>query len=332
LSTQKVRPDQGFTERQEFRQRRRTRNRKLGAYAVVAAMVVVAGFAIVSQQDGGDGRQPAGTTDATSAPAESATTHSYLDITTEQNSPVPIALGGARLMEVSPNGQAVTYGTCCNGADDQASVESLDGSGTENITPAGLSGYAPTWIDDETVLLQVRPGETERLGDLHVVDLTTGEATMVVDLPDEWNGAWIVVSDVSPDGTTVLYHLPRMKGEAETWDLWTAPLAGGDPTLLRKNAGYAQYAADGSIVFLDHPIPFHGEAIWIMDGDGSNARPLVEHPRDVLTWPRVSPDGTKVVYGHDGEVEWVDIESGAVTATGQLNEEPAWYGNDKLIV
>ena len=61
MSTQKVRPEQGFTERQEFRQRRRTRNRKLGAYAVVAAMVVVGGLVIVSQQDGGDGRQPAGT-------------------------------------------------------------------------------------------------------------------------------------------------------------------------------------------------------------------------------------------------------------------------------
>ncbi len=42
--------------------------------------------------------------------------------------------------------------------------------------------------------------------------------------------------------------------------------------------------------------------------------------------------GTKVVYGHDGEVEWVDIESGEVTETGQRNEEPAWFGNDKLIV
>jgi Tol biopolymer transport system component len=39
MSTQKVRPDRGFTERQEFRQRRRTRNRKIGAYAMAAAVV-----------------------------------------------------------------------------------------------------------------------------------------------------------------------------------------------------------------------------------------------------------------------------------------------------
>ena len=42
MSTQKVRPDRGFAERQEFRQRRRERNRKIGAYAVVAAIAVIA--------------------------------------------------------------------------------------------------------------------------------------------------------------------------------------------------------------------------------------------------------------------------------------------------
>ena len=155
---------------------------------------------------------------------------------------------------------------------------------------------------------------------------------MVVDMPDERKPEWIVISDVSPDGTTVLYHFPRGNGDDVTWDLWTVPLAGGEPTLLRKNAGYGQYAADGSIVFFDHPIPFEGDAIWIMDGDGSNVRPLVELQGARFEWPRVSPDGTKVAYGHDGNAAWVDIESGDVTTTDELSEDPAWYGNEKLIV
>ena len=137
---------------------------------------------------------------------------------------------------------------------------------------------------------------------------------------------------MSPDGTTVLFHLPRGEGKTTVWDLWTVPIGGGEPTLLRKNAGYAQYASNGSIVFLDHPVPFQGDAIWIMDGDGSNARSLVEREGADFTWPRVSPDGTKVAYGHDGKVEWVDIESGQVTTTDRVSEEPAWFGNDTLIV
>lgn len=61
------------------------------------------------------------------------------------------------------------------------------------------------------------------------------------------------------------------------------------------------------------------------------ARPLVERPGASFTWPRVSPDGTKVVYGHGGKVEWVDIESGEVSRTEEFSEEPAWYGNETLI-
>ena len=331
MSTQKVRPDQGFTQRQEFRQRRRVRSRKIGAYAVVAAMLAVGGLAIVStQQDDTDVRQPAAPTSPSSPSDPLVTTHSYLDIATGERSPVEVTLGGARLLEVSPNGEAVAYNTCCD--DDQVYVANLDGSGAEVITPAELDGYGPTWIDDQRILFQGRPEGTRELGDLYVADLSTGEATMVTDLPDEGNGSWIVISDVSPDGTTVLFHLPRGSNRDAEWDLWTAPLAGGEPTLLRGNAGYAQYAADGSIVFFDDPIPFEGDAIWIMDGDGSNARPLVERRGDRLEWPRVSPDGTKVAYGHDGKVEWVDIRSGEVTTTDELSEEPAWFGNDKLIV
>jgi Tol biopolymer transport system component len=244
-------------------------------------------------------------------------------------------LGAANALEVSPNGKAVAYNTCCD--NDPVFVANLDGSGAEIITPEKLDGYAPTWIDNERILFQGRPEGTIELGDLYVADLSTGEVTMVTDLPDERNGAWIVISDVSPDGTTVLFHLPRGKGDNVGYDLWTAPLAGGEPTLLRENAGYAQYAADGRIVFLDHAVPFHGDAIWIMNGDGSNARPIVEKRGDIFTSPRVSPDGTTVAYGHDGEAEILVIDGCCATGgrgdpTGELSEEPAWFGNDTLIV
>ena len=335
MSTQKVRPDQGFTERQEFRQRRRMRNRKIGAYVVVAAIVAVGGFAVVSTQQGdADGRQPAGTTSPSSASGPIMTSNWYLDIATGERLPVAANLFAANLLEVSPSREAVVYNTCCD--DDSIFVANLDGSAAEVITPEKLDGYGPTWIDDERILFQGRPEGTIELGDLYVADLSTGEVTMVTDLPDERNESWIVISDVSPDGTTVLFHLPRGTEDTE-YDLWTAPLAGGEPTLLRKNAGYAQYAADGSIVFLDHPVPYHGDGIWIMDGDGSNARPIVKSRGDVFAWPRVSPDGKHVAYSHDGEAEIVAIDGccatgGSGETTGESSEEPAWFGNDTLII
>jgi hypothetical protein len=333
MSTQKVRPDRGFTERQEFRQRRRVRNRKIGAYVLVAgiAAVAVIGFAAVRGEN--DTTVPASPAPP-SAAAPPVVTHSFFDIATGERSPVTADLREARLLEVSPNGRAIAYSTCCD--DDALYVANLDGSEAEVITPAELDGYGPTWIDDETILFQGRPEGTIELGDLYVANLSTGEVTMVTDLPDERNGAWIIVSDVSPDGTTVLFHLPRRQGagsEGDTkYDLWTAPIAGGEPTRLRKDAGFAQYTPDGSIVFLDHAVPFQGDGIWIMKADGSDARAIVEHRGEVIVWPRVSPDGTMVAYGHGGEAEIVAISGGKAEATNQLSEEPAWFGNDTLIV
>jgi Tol biopolymer transport system component len=139
-----------------------------------------------------------------------------------------------------------------------------------------------------------------------------------------------VASDVSPDGTTVLFHLPRKQSGGVTWDLWTAPLAGGKATLLRRDAGFAAYAPDGSIVFLHHPFQFVSKQIWMMNEDGSNARLLVKG--GTFSWPSVSPDGTRVAYGNDGNAEIVDIATHDVTPFDVLGEAPAWDGNNTLIV
>ncbi len=329
MVTKQTEPDLDSWKDQEDRQRRRQRNRRLGAYAVAAAIVVVAAVAIAALREGrGDQAEPA--VPPSVAPGGGpAITHSFLDTLNGERTPVPVEMVGGRALTVSPDGQAIAYNTCCTSRH-ALYVAGLDGSDRVTITPDDLNGYAATWIDDDSILFQARDAGTKELGDLYVANISTGEMHMVTDLPDERNGAWIVMSDLSPDGTTVLFHLPRGKGYDATWDLWTAPLAGGEATLLREDAGFAAYAPDGRIVFLDHPVPFESDAIWIMDGDGRNARSLVEG--GVFTWPRVSPDGTMVAYGNGGKAEIVHIASGDITAFDDPSEEPAWYGNGTLIV
>ncbi len=330
MTTKHKEPDVGSWQEQERRQRRTTQNRKLGAYGAVAALIgglVV--FALVNRQGVGE-EQPAGTPTSSPADALGGTgSHFYVDLETGERTRVGAVLSGARLPEVSPDGQRIAYNTCCGG--DSIHVVALDGSDRRTVTPAALDGYHPTWVDDGTILFQARPTGTDALGDLYTVDVSTGEMTMVIDLPDERNGSWIVRSDLSPDGTTVLFHLPRGRGEGVTWDLWTAPLAGGEPTLLRKDAGFAAYEPDGSIVFLDHPYAFVGDEIWIMDGAGSDAQPLVEDGSR-LSWPTVSPDGTKVAYGNGGKIEVVDIDTGEIVRIDADGEEAAWYDEVTLIV
>ena len=292
-------------------------------------IIAVAVFTVITLQDGTDGGAPADTTSSSAFVPVNVVTHSYLDIATGERTPVEANLTGAGLPEVSPNGESVVWFTF----EDGIHVSALDGSGEVPISPDGLDGYAATWIDDETILFQGRSigaGENA-LGDLYAADVSTGEATMVTDLPDVQHGAWFLISDVSPDGTTVLYHLPR-KGNGG-YDLWTAPIAGGEATLLREDAGFAQYGPDGSIVFLDDPVSFEGDAIWIMDGDGRDARLLVEGGR-YTTFPRFSPDGTTVSYANDEMLEIVDVASGEVTELGVSTHEadPAWFDDDTMIV
>jgi Tol biopolymer transport system component len=323
-------PDQDSWQQQEDRQRRAARKRRIGAFVAAAAIVVAAviAFATLRGREEGLPAAPPSETPGVSA----VSTHHYVDIATGNRSPVAADLSGARLAEVSPNGDAIAYNSCCSR--DPLYVTDLNGSSKRVIiTPDALDGYGATWIDDKTILFQGRATGTNEFGDLYVGNVSTGKMHVVTELPKNGEGlAWIVASDLSPDGTTVLFHLPRGNAGNEEWDLWTAPLAGGKATLLRKDAGFAAYAPDGSIVFLDHPVDFASEQISMMDGDGRNARLLVKGGASALSWPRVSPDGTMVAYGNEGRAEIVEIATGDVTPIDALSEAPAWDGNDTLIV
>ena len=59
MATQKVRPDEGFVDRQLSRQRARTRNRKLSAVALVAVIALVGFVAVVRAMDEGAEERPA---------------------------------------------------------------------------------------------------------------------------------------------------------------------------------------------------------------------------------------------------------------------------------
>jgi Tol biopolymer transport system component len=332
MVTNKTEPDLDSWKEQEDRQRKKARQRRMGAFTVAAVIVALVAIVFATLREGSTGGslQPG---DPSRGPGEpvAVITDWYFDIVTGERTPVVPNLGAADISEVSPDGTRIAYSTCCN--DDAVFVANLDGSGAEIVTPQELDGYHPTWIDDDTILIQARPEGTIQLGELYTVDVDSGKLTEVVDLPDEKNGSWIVVSDVSPDGTTVLYHLPRGKGGEAEYDLWSAPITGGQPTLVREDAGFAAYASDGSIVFLDHPFPWEGYSVWVMDGDGGNARQLVTGDGS-YGWPVVSPDGMKVVFA-TGETtpQIVDLATGEVTTFDDVfSDNPAWYDDRTLIV
>jgi Tol biopolymer transport system component len=122
----------------------------------------------------------------------------------------------------------------------------------------------------------------------------------------------------SPDGGSVLFS--RSPDSGKSWALHRIPVAGGTSQVLFDRAGLpatrASVAPGGRIAFNA------GNAIWTMNGDGSEARavPL----RDVIGAGYASwyPDGRSVAFVEGGRniLYRADVVSGAVTALTRQSE------------
>lgn len=324
MVTNKTEPDLDAWQEQERRQRRRGTGRRVAAFAVAAAVLVLAIVAVARLSDA-DKTGSAAT--SISAPPVGITTHFLVDVRTGDRTALPAMIPGALLVAISPDGQTLAYNTCCSPGDYLALVNA-DGTGDRTIAERPLSGYAATWSPDgSTIVFQGRNPAGFGLGALYAYDISTGDLSEVVAFDGMRNGLWILSSDISPDGRTLLFHLPR--GNPAAWDLWTVPITGGTPTLLRRNAGFASYGPDGSIVYLDHPKDLTSSSIWIMNADGSEERMLVSG--GLYAWPKVSPDGAQVAYEEGGHAYVVNVGSGRVIDLGP-GVEPAWVDNDTVLV
>ncbi len=324
MVTNKTEPDLDAWQEQEQRQRRRIIGRRTAAFAVAAVVLVLAMVAGVRLREA-DTSGPAGT--SISAPPLAITTHFLVDVPTGDRTSLPAVIPGGLLVAVSPDGRTLAYNTCCSPGDYLALVNA-DGTGDRTIAEHRLSGYAATWSPDgTTIVFQGRNPAGMGLGGLYAYDVAAGDRSEIVAFDGMRNDLWILSSDISPDGRTLLFHLPR--GNPATWDLWTVPITGGTPTLLRRNAGFASYGPDGSIVYLDHPNDLTGSSIWIMNADGRDERMLLSG--GAYAWPEVSPDGTQVAYEDGGRAYVVNVASGRVIDLGP-GVEPTWVDNDTVIV
>ncbi len=330
MATQKVRPDMGFNNRQQERQRRRSRNRKVGAFAVAASIAVV-GLIAWATLRGGDPQVPAGSPSQTATGG--AVTHYFVDLETGARTPLPTAISGSDFYPVSPDGTMFAYRTL-GPPGDRVQVANIDGTNARTITPSNLDVYDARWSPDgSTLVFQGHDPGSSEIGQLYLVDVTTGKVTPVTDFRpfSPASGWWFLSPSFSPDGRTILFHLPRGSTPSETWDLWTVPVSGGEPTLLRRDAAFGVYAPDGTIAYLHAPEDFAARSIWLMDEDGSDPRRLVESI--LIGPPRWSPDGTRIAYEefHFVGVFVVEVATGQ-TAKVDEGSTPEWFDDDTLIV
>ena len=330
MTTKQIEPDVDAWREQERHQRRSSRNKRIGAFAVAAAIGLVAVVLVVVNRPGTETTTPGDDESPRRVPQIS--TASLVELPTGTVTSLPETIRGGRLYSASPDRTMFVYSLCCS-SPNPVFVANADGTGVRPLTPQGVDGFGARWSPDgSTVVYQRRDGATLELGNLVVVDVSSGETTQITNLEPASHGWWFMAPSFSPDGQTIIFHMPRGRQGADTrWDVWSVPVTGGEPTLIVPDASMGVYSPEGEhLAYLDSPRGiWSSSTLMIADANGGNPRVLVRgHKIDV---PRWSPDGTRIVYTDEGRDYVVDVATGETSLVAE-GAQADWFDEDTLVI
>ena len=261
----------------------------------------------------------------------------FLDLGTGEQTPLPDGIrdSGVFSYVASPDGTRLAYNTCCSGSD-VASIANIDGTEARELTsPEGLAYYAGRWSPDGTKLVyQERAGADIDVGSLVVYDPASGDRTQLTSpgLTDaEW---WFLSPRFSPDGRSVIFHLPRTPSSTTEWDVWSVPVTGGEPTLVLQDAYFPLYLPDGKDMafVLPSESDLAGRNISITSADGQGSPRTLMEAKSSIFLPTVSPDGTRIAYADDGSIYVVAVSTGESSVVADTGSTAEWLDDDTLIV
>jgi Tol biopolymer transport system component len=337
---QQTEPDIDSWAEQEQRLRRRQRNQKTGAFALVAAMAIAAiVFLARDPSDDPGGAVPAADPESPAPVVESG--FALYDLDTGELSYTGI-VASTSAVDVSPDGTMIAYANSADGTGDTVHVANVDGSDVREFPRTNLAGEAkaPRWSPDGTKLVYQGKPDAEAIGNLYVLDVTTGRVERITDLDPIEAGLWWMAPTFSSDGETVFFNKPRHAGigssdEGQRWDIWSVPASGGEPTLIRRDAFMADFSPTAdAIAFVGARSGdggFETADVYVARPDGTDARKIADAP--LAESPRWSPDGTQIVYSADADgIHIVDIESGEDQRLDDAAGWPEWVDADRLMI
>jgi Tol biopolymer transport system component len=347
MATQKVKPDPGAMERQLRGQRRRTARRKAGVYGLVAALVIVAAVVAATtlpQNDEGMPGDRSVVPPVTVLPGDTF----FLDLRTGEKTPLAENQQGGT---PSPDGTKLAYSTGHEGGCgtiDVLTVANVDGTDAQTIeAPNGLTICGPRWSPDSTKLVYQAISSASSDGDvgnLFVHDLASGRKTQLTHLGPSRAppGRYFLSPIFSADGRDVYFHLPRNSSETTKFDVWSVPVAGGEPTLVVRNAALPvplhsfpdEVPETPEIAFVSPTASdFTGRDISTADLDYQIRRTLVDANTSIW-WPTLSPDGTRIAYHDGGSIYVVELSTAESrkVAEGSTGSTAEWLDIDTLIV
>ena len=337
---QQTEPDLDSWVEQERRLRGAARNRKIGAYALVAALAVGAFVFLTYDPRSDDGGAIPATDPETIAPPVEEVGFALYELGTGELTYTGI-IGSSSAVDVSPDGTKIAYVDSESGTGDTVHVANVDGSDVQvfDRTNAAGEAKAPRWSPDGTKIVYQGKPTNQEIGNLFVLDVTTGRSERITDLEPVTAGIWWMAPTFSPDGQTVYFNKPRRVGiggsdDGQRWDVWSVSVSGGEPTLVRQNAFGVDVSPTGDAIAYSEALNVDGELtvgdLYMARPDGSGARKVADAPAD---FPRWSPDASQIAYeGADNELHIIDVETGAIERYPDATGWTEWVDADTLMI
>jgi Tol biopolymer transport system component len=325
-------------------QRARRRRRVTIAILVCAVVAVVSAGSVAVRSFGQAQLQPA--TRPHPKTHQQAGPGAMVDIRTGAVTPLPatITRSNSPYYAVSPNHTHIAYSAQSPRSSRGALyVANLDGTGIRRLTPKGSLTYGAQWSpDDYTLVFQLRAdASTGQLGNLFTLDVNSGRETQLThfDQTQQWPG-WFMFPSFYMNGSNIIFQLPGGDPQNPTWRNWAVLASGGTPGHLRGSTdrgwpGLAYGLADPKhdVLFLA-PLNRHGlagAALWLGSYDLRTIRPeaLVQHGS--ISWPRWSPDGTRISYSNDGSIYVLDVATRSIKKVA-VGGSAEWFDDHTLLI
>ena len=272
---------------------------------MVAALAVVVAVVVVSNLEGPN----AGVAPASNGPSvvPLGSEYALVDVATGAMTGTGIVPAGSEV-DASTDGTKITY-VATSDVGDAIHVANADGSNVQAFEQTASPGgglSAPRWSPDGTKIVYQDRGIGGHIGNLYVLDVTSGQVKQITHLPPLSVGLYYMAPMFSADGKSVLFTKPTVvasgaDGQQLRFDIWTVPASGGEPTLVQRNARGVDVEPGGdSIAFVGLRVvngEFKFGDLYIAGSNGQEARKLVDGEIGQARW---SPDGSQIAYDDGG--------------------------------